>query len=102
MSDLLTAIQIACVVLLAIGAPIYAVLRLKWRAEAAEYMLRNERLKSSRLEREIQLLCQALAEAQHANREPRETDPESHRPVEDAAGRSQSPISCSSGSSLLK
>ena len=53
MSDLLTAIQIACLVLLAISRPIYAVLRLKWRAEAAEYALRNERLKSSRLEREV-------------------------------------------------
>jgi hypothetical protein len=62
-SDLLTAIQIACLVLLAIGAPAYAVLRLYWRAEAAEYALRNERLKSSRLEREVQLLLQALAAA---------------------------------------
>jgi hypothetical protein len=56
MSDLLTAIQIAYVVLLAIGGPIYAVLRLKWRAEPAEYALRNERLKSSRLEREVEQL----------------------------------------------
>jgi hypothetical protein len=56
MSDLLTAIQIAYVVLLAIGGPIYAVLRLKWRAESAEYALRNERLKSSRLEREVEQL----------------------------------------------
>lgn len=64
MSDLLTTIQIACLVLLAIGGPIYAVLRLKWRAEAAEYALRNERLRSSRLEREVQLLQEALAAAQ--------------------------------------
>jgi hypothetical protein len=64
MSDLLTAIQLACIVLLAIGAPAYAVVRIKWRAEAAEYALRNERLKSSRLEREIEQLRQALAEAQ--------------------------------------
>jgi len=91
MSDLLTAIQLACIVLLAIGGPIYAVLRLKWRAEAAEYALRNERLKSSRLEREVEQLRQALAAAQHANRDPTEIDLESHRPVEDAEGRSQPP-----------
>ena len=65
MSDLLTAIQIACVILLALGGPAYAVLRLKWRTEAAEYALRKERLKSSRLEREVGQLQQALAEAQH-------------------------------------
>jgi hypothetical protein len=64
MLDLLTAIQIACVVLLAIGGPGYAVLRLYWRAEAAERDLRNERLKSSRLEREVRQLEEALAEAQ--------------------------------------
>jgi site-specific recombinase XerD len=64
MVDLLTAIQIACVVLLAIGAPAYAVLRLYWRAVAAEEQLRNERLKTSRLEREVRQLQEALAEAQ--------------------------------------
>jgi hypothetical protein len=64
-SDLLTAIQIACIVLLAIGGSAYAVLRLKWQAEAAEYALRNERLKSSRLERAVEQLQHALAEAQH-------------------------------------
>jgi hypothetical protein len=89
--DLLTAIQLTCVVLLAIGGPIYGVLRLKWRAAAAEYMLRNERLKSSRLEHEVEQLRQALAEAQHSNREPEEIDPESHRPVENAEGKSQPP-----------
>lgn len=64
MVDLLTAIQIACVLLLALGAPAYAVLRLYWRAEAAEYQLRNERLKCSRLEREVRQLEEALDEAQ--------------------------------------
>ena len=64
MLDLLTAIQIACVVLLAIGTPAYAVLRLYWRAVAAEEQLRNERLKTSRLEREVQRLQEALTEAQ--------------------------------------
>ena len=93
MSDLLTAIQIACIILLAIGGPIYAVLRLKWRAEAAEYQLRNERLKSSRLEREVEQLRQALAEVQHPNRAPErlDADPSSHPPAEGAAGRSQPP-----------
>jgi hypothetical protein len=65
MSDILTTIQIACIIVLAIGGPAYAVLQLYWRAEAAEEQLRNERLKSSRLEREVQLLRQALAAAQH-------------------------------------
>ncbi len=64
MLDLLTAIQIACLLLLILGAPAYAVLRLYWRAEAAEYQLRNERLKSSRLEREVRQLEEALADAQ--------------------------------------
>ena len=64
MLDLLTAIQIACVVLLAIGGPGYAVLRLYWRMQAAEQDLRNERLKCSRLEREVRQLEEALAEAQ--------------------------------------
>jgi len=91
MSDLLTAIQIVCIVLLTIGGPIYTVLRLKWRAEAAEYALRNEQLKSSRLEREVGQLWQALAEIQHANREPEEIDPELHWPVEGTAGRSGPP-----------
>jgi hypothetical protein len=93
MSDLLTAIQIACIVLLAIGGPIYAVLRLKWRAEAAEYQLRNERLKSSRLAREVELLRQALAEAQHRNRDTKrlDADPSSYPRIEDAVRRSQRP-----------
>jgi hypothetical protein len=64
MSDLLTAIQIACVIVLAIGGPGYAVLRLYWRMQAAERDLRNERLKNSRLEREVRQLEEALAEAQ--------------------------------------
>jgi hypothetical protein len=63
MSDLLTFIQIACVVLLALGGPAYAVLQLYWRMEAAERALRNERLKSSRLEREVQQLVADLAQA---------------------------------------
>jgi hypothetical protein len=75
MSDLLTAIQLACVVLLAIGGPIYAVLRLYWRAEAAEYQLRNERLKSSRLEHEVEQLRQALDETQRHNTVARASDP---------------------------
>jgi len=81
MLDLLTAIQIACVILLAIGGPAYAVLRLYWRAEAAEYMLRDERLKSSRLEREVQLLHQALAEAQR-----RDTVASASDPAQDRSG----------------
>ena len=91
MSSLLITIQIACLILLAIGGPIYAVLRLKWRAESAEYALRNERLRTSRLEREVEHLLQALAEAQRPNRAPEEINPESHRIVEDAARRSQPP-----------
>jgi hypothetical protein len=75
MSDLLTAIQIACVVLLAIGGPAYAVLQLYWRAEAAEVQLRNERLKTSRLEREVQQLQEALAEARRRNGDPMSTTP---------------------------
>jgi hypothetical protein len=63
MSDLLTIIQIVCVVLLALGGPAYAVLQLYWRMEAAERALRNERLKSSRLEREVQQLAADLAQA---------------------------------------
>jgi hypothetical protein len=63
MPDLLTAIQIACVLLLAIGGPAYAVLRLYWRMQAAERDLRNERLRRSRLEREVQQLAEDLAEA---------------------------------------
>ena len=75
MFDLLTAIQIACIVLLALGGPAYAVLRLYWRAEAAEYELRNERLKSSRLEREVQELQEALAAAQRRDTLARASDP---------------------------
>jgi hypothetical protein len=62
MVDLLT----TCAILLAIGGPAYAVLRLYWRMRAAERDLRNERLKSSRLEREVRQLEQALFEAQRA------------------------------------
>jgi type II secretory pathway component PulJ len=63
MPDLLTAIQIACVLLLAIGGPAYAVLRLYWRMQAAERDLRNERLRRSRLERAVQQLAEDLAAA---------------------------------------
>jgi hypothetical protein len=65
MSDLLTIIQIVCVVLPAPGGPAYALLQRYWRMEAAERALRNERLKSSRLEREVQQLAADLAQARH-------------------------------------
>jgi hypothetical protein len=52
-----------CVVLLALGGPAYAVLQLYWRMEAAERALRNERLRRSRLEQEVQQLAADLAEA---------------------------------------
>ena len=65
MANLLTAIRLACVLLLAIGGPAYAVLRLYWRMQAAEQDLRNERLRCSRLEREVTQLAEELTEAQH-------------------------------------
>jgi hypothetical protein len=52
--------------LLAIGGPAYAVLRLYWRVQAAERDLRNERLRRSRLEREVQHLSDDLAKAQRS------------------------------------
>ena len=54
MADLLTAIQFACVLLLAIGGPAYALLRLYWRMQAAERGRRNERLRRSHMERKVQ------------------------------------------------
>jgi hypothetical protein len=63
LSDLLTTIQIACVLLLAIGGPTYAVLQLYWRMQTAERDLRNERLRRSLLEREVKQLAEDLAEA---------------------------------------
>jgi len=89
MLDLLTAIQIACIVLLALGGPAYAVLRLYWRAEAAEHELRNERLRSSRLEREVQLLQEALSEARRPDVDPVTSAPDSteHPPDASETGR---------------
>jgi hypothetical protein len=40
----ITTVQIICAIVLAIGTPLYAVLKLRWRAEAAEKRAKSERL----------------------------------------------------------
>jgi hypothetical protein len=71
MANTLTLVQLLCVVLLLVAAPIYECLKLKWRAEEAERIASNERLRCKRLEREVAYLqhvvqdlqCSALAPA---------------------------------------
>jgi hypothetical protein len=66
MANTLTLVQLLCVALLLIAAPIYECLKLKWRAEAAERIASNERLRRKRLEREVAYLQHVIHDLQRS------------------------------------
>ena len=64
MTSSLTLIQLLCVALLIVAAPIYECLKLKWRAEEAERIASNERVRCKRLEREVAYLQHVIHDLQ--------------------------------------
>jgi hypothetical protein len=69
----ITTAQIICVIVLAIGTPIYTYLKLAWRAEVAEKRARSERLGRLAAEAELEQTVTALgAAAQRTVRELRD------------------------------
>src|SRR5262245_7091755 len=61
---LITTAQMICVLLLAIATPVYAYVKLVWRAEAAEKRARGERLRRLAAEAELEPTITALSAAQ--------------------------------------
>src|SRR6266545_7818540 len=57
----ITTIQIACVLLLAVGTPLYAYLKVLWRAQAAEKRARSERLGRLAIEAKLEQTVAALS-----------------------------------------
>jgi hypothetical protein len=57
----ITTAQIICVLVLAIGTPVYAYLKLAWRAEAAEKRARSERLRRLAAEAALEQTVTALS-----------------------------------------
>src|SRR4051794_11034364 len=57
---IVTTLQIACVLILVVGTPLYAVLKLKWRAEAAEKAARSQELRNASLSAELETLTEGL------------------------------------------
>jgi|SRR4051794_19412081 hypothetical protein len=70
MANTLTFVQLLCVGLLLIAVPVYECLKLKWRAEAAEWIANNERLRCERLEREVAYLQHVLHDLQRSTPAP--------------------------------
>jgi hypothetical protein len=66
MTNTLTLIQLLCLTLLLVAVPVYEFLKLKWRAEAAERMLRSERLRRTGLERELEQLQHVVRDLQRS------------------------------------
>ena len=66
MTNSLTLVQLLCVALLLIAVPVYECLKLKWRAEAAERIASNERVRCKRLEREVAYLQHVVHDLQRS------------------------------------
>jgi DNA translocase FtsK/SpoIIIE-like protein len=64
METVITTAQIICVMVLAIGTPVYAYLQLKWRVEAAEKRARSERLGRLASEAKLEQTVTALSKTE--------------------------------------